>query len=94
MNELLEIEFFRLLTENPSEASNEKIQNTSEQFVEQVERIDPSETDFSVIFRSRIQIYCAIIAYCLEAIVERDLRLDMDTYEMLRILKLNFFSGH
>ena len=34
----------------------------------------------------KIQLYVAIISYCLVAIVEHDLHLEMDTYDVLRIL--------
>ena len=34
----------------------------------------------------RIQIYCAIFAYCLVAIVQHDMNLDRSTYEVLQIL--------
>lgn len=34
----------------------------------------------------KIQIYAAIISYCLVAIVEHDMKLEMDTYDVLRIL--------
>lgn len=34
----------------------------------------------------RIQIYAAIIAYCLVVIVQEDMKLKMDTYDVLRIL--------
>lgn len=34
----------------------------------------------------KIQIYSAIITYCLVAIVEHELQLNMDIYEVLRIL--------
>ena len=34
----------------------------------------------------KIQLYVAITAYCLVAIVEHDLHLEMDTYDVLRIL--------
>lgn len=37
----------------------------------------------------RIQIYSAIITYCLVAIVEHDMHLEMDTYELLRILSFS-----
>lgn len=37
----------------------------------------------------KIQIYSAIITYCLVAIVEHDMRLGMDTYELLRILSFS-----
>lgn len=37
----------------------------------------------------KIQIYYAIIAYCLVATVEHDLHLNMDTYDMLRILTIS-----
>lgn len=40
----------------------------------------------------KIQIYCAIIAYCLVAIVEYDLRLEMDTYDVLRILTVSLLD--
>lgn len=40
----------------------------------------------------KIQIYCAIIAYCLVAIVEHDLQLDMGTYDVLRILNVSLFD--
>lgn len=34
-----------------------------------------------------IQIYCAIITYCLVAIIEHDMKLDMDVYTVLQILE-------
>lgn len=34
----------------------------------------------------RIQIYAAIISYCLVAIAERELKLEMSTYDVLRVL--------
>ena len=37
----------------------------------------------------RIQIYSAIITYCLVAIVQHDLRLDRSTYEVLQILSIS-----
>ena len=37
----------------------------------------------------KIQIYCAIIAYCMIAIAEHDLRLNMETYDVLRILTIS-----
>lgn len=37
----------------------------------------------------RIQIYCAIIAYCLVAIVQKDMQLDRRTYEVLQILGIS-----
>lgn len=37
----------------------------------------------------KIQIYCAIITYCLVATVEHDLRLNMDNYDVLRILTIS-----
>lgn len=40
----------------------------------------------------KIQIYCAIIAYCLVATVENDLHLDMDTYDVLRILTVSLLD--
>jgi IS4 transposase len=40
----------------------------------------------------RIQIYSAITAYCLVAIVEHDLRLDRSTFDVLRILSMSLFD--
>jgi hypothetical protein len=37
----------------------------------------------------RIQIYAAIIAYCLVAIIQHDLKLDRTTYEVLQILSIS-----
>ena len=37
----------------------------------------------------RIQIYSAICAYCLVAIVQQDMRLDRSTYEVLQILSMS-----
>ena len=37
----------------------------------------------------RIQIYSAICAYCLVAIVQHDMRLDRSTYEVLQILSMS-----
>ena len=34
----------------------------------------------------RIQIYCAIITYCLVAIVQHDMKLERSVYEVLQIL--------
>ena len=34
----------------------------------------------------RIQIYCAIITYCLVAIVQHDMKLERSNYEVLQIL--------
>ena len=34
----------------------------------------------------RIQIYCAICAYCLVAIVQHDMKLERSTYEVLQII--------
>jgi len=34
----------------------------------------------------KIQIYCAIITYCLVAIIEHDMQLDMDIYSVIQIL--------
>lgn len=34
----------------------------------------------------RIQIYCAIITYCLVAIVQHDMKLECSIYEVLQIL--------
>ena len=40
----------------------------------------------------KIQIYAAIIAYCLVAIVQRNLKLEMDTYDVLRILNVSLLT--
>lgn len=40
----------------------------------------------------KIQIYCAIIAYCLVATVEHDLCLNMDIYDVLRILTISLLD--
>ena len=37
----------------------------------------------------RIQIYCAICAYCLVAIVQHDMRLSLSTYEVLQIVGMS-----
>jgi len=40
----------------------------------------------------KIQIYSAITAYCLVAIVEHDLRLNRSTFDVLRILSMSLFD--
>ena len=40
----------------------------------------------------KIQLYSAIIAYCLVAIAERKMKLDMEVYEVLRILSISLFE--
>jgi hypothetical protein len=40
----------------------------------------------------RIQIYTAIIAYCLVAIVGHDLKIDRSTYEILQILGISLLD--
>lgn len=40
----------------------------------------------------KIQPYCAIITYCLIAIIERRMKLDMDIYEMSRILSISLLE--
>ena len=40
----------------------------------------------------RIQIYAAITAYCLVAIIEHDLRLNRSTFDVLRILSMSLFD--
>jgi len=40
----------------------------------------------------RIQIYSAIIAYCMVAIVEHDLQLNRSTYEVLRIFSASLLD--
>ncbi|MBT9875397.1 transposase, partial [Bacteroides salyersiae] len=37
----------------------------------------------------RIQIYAAICAYCLVAIIQHDMQLDRSTYEVLQILSIS-----
>lgn len=37
----------------------------------------------------RIQIYCAIIAYCLVAIIQKDMQIERSTYEVLQILGIS-----
>ena len=39
----------------------------------------------------KIQIYAAIIAYCLVAIIQSELKLEIDTYDVLRILNVSLF---
>lgn len=40
----------------------------------------------------RIQIYSAIIAYCLVAIVGNDLKIDRSTYEILQVLGISLLD--
>lgn len=40
----------------------------------------------------KIQIYAAITAYCLVVIVQEELKLEMDTYDVLRILNTSLFT--
>lgn len=40
----------------------------------------------------QIQIYAALTAYCLVAIVEHEMQLDMDTYDVLRILSTSLMT--
>lgn len=40
----------------------------------------------------KIQIYAAIIAYCLVVIVQEELKLKMDTYDVLRILNTTLLT--
>jgi IS4 transposase len=40
----------------------------------------------------RIQIYAAITAYCLVAIIEHDLKLNRSTFDVLRILSVSLFD--
>lgn len=37
----------------------------------------------------RIQIYCAIVTYCLVAIVQHDMKLERSIYEVLQILGIS-----
>ena len=40
----------------------------------------------------KIQVYSAIIAYCLVALVRNKLKVDRSTYEILQILSINIFD--
>jgi len=40
----------------------------------------------------RIQIYCAVITYCLVAIIEKDLMINRSTYEVLQILGISLLD--
>ena len=40
----------------------------------------------------RIQLYCAIIAYCLVAIVAEDLKTGRSTYEMLQVIGISLLD--
>jgi len=40
----------------------------------------------------RIQIYCAVISYCLVAIIERDLMINRSTYEVLQIFGISLLD--
>lgn len=40
----------------------------------------------------KIQVYCAIITYCLVGIIESELELDMSIYDVLRILNVSLFD--
>lgn len=40
----------------------------------------------------KIQIYAAIIAYCLVAIIQSEMKLKMDTYDVLRILNVSLLT--
>ena len=40
----------------------------------------------------KIQIYSAVIAYCLVAVFEHDFNLDRDIYDVLRVLELSMFD--
>lgn len=40
----------------------------------------------------KIQLYCAIIDYCLVAIVERKMKLDMEMYDLLRFLSVSLLD--
>lgn len=42
----------------------------------------------------RIQIFTAITAYCMVAIVEHDLQLHRSTYEVLRILSVSLLDNN
>lgn len=37
----------------------------------------------------KIQIYCAIISYCLVAIIEREMKIEISTYGVLRVLSVS-----
>ena len=40
----------------------------------------------------RIQIYCAVISYCLVAIIEKDLMINRSTYEVLQVLGISLLD--
>jgi hypothetical protein len=40
----------------------------------------------------KIQLYVAIITYCLVAIAEKRMKIDMDMYDMLRILSISLLE--
>ena len=40
----------------------------------------------------RIQIYCAIITYCLVAIVQHDMKIERSIYEVLQILSISLID--
>jgi hypothetical protein len=40
----------------------------------------------------RIQIYCAIITYCLVAIVGKELKIDWSTYEILQVIGISLLD--
>ena len=40
----------------------------------------------------KIQIYAAIIAYCLVVVVQEEMKLEMDTYDVLRILNTTLLT--
>ncbi|KAA6319161.1 hypothetical protein EZS27_030912 [termite gut metagenome] len=51
MDKLLKTRFFNLLINSSQKVTNEEMQNAYGDFVKQVETLNQSETDYSVIFR-------------------------------------------
>ncbi len=50
---------------------------------------DRGYNDFGNLYTVRIQIYCAIITYCLVAIAQHDMKLELSIYEVLQILGIS-----
>ena len=42
----------------------------------------------------KIQVYCAIIAYCTISIIAKDLKIDRSIYEILQILGISLLDKH
>ncbi len=50
---------------------------------------DRGYNDFGNLYTVRVQIYCAIITYCLVAIAQHDMKLELSIYEVLQILGIS-----